>query len=54
MNQPTMSNEQFALWFAAGQGPSSKLLENAEMILQWLNKQQSNSSNVKETTKKSK
>ena len=54
MNQPSMTNEQFALWFAAGQGPSSKLLENADIILQWLNSKQSNSSNVKETTKKPK
>ena len=38
MNQPTMTNEQFALWFAAGQGPSTKLFDNAEAILNWLEK----------------
>jgi hypothetical protein len=38
MNQPTMNNEQFALWFAAGQGPSTKLFDNAEAIYLWLEK----------------
>lgn len=38
MNQPNMTNEQFALWFAAGQGQSGKLFDNAEAIYQWLEK----------------
>ena len=38
MNQPTMSNEQFAIWFATSQGPGHKLLENAQVILNWLEK----------------
>jgi hypothetical protein len=40
MNQPTMTNEQFALWFAASQGPGSKLYENAQSILNWIEKNQ--------------
>lgn len=36
MNQPTMNNEQFALWFASSQGPSHKLFENAQAIFNWL------------------
>lgn len=35
MNLPTMTNEQFALWFAAGQG-ASKLYDNAETVYKWL------------------
>lgn len=35
MNLPTMTNEQFALWFAAGQG-ASKLYDNAEIVYKWL------------------
>lgn len=35
MNLPTMTNEQFALWFAAGQG-ASKLYDNAETVYNWL------------------
>lgn len=38
MNQPSMSNEQFAIWLAASQGSGPKLLENAQNILNWLEK----------------
>jgi hypothetical protein len=38
MNQPTMNNEQFAIWFAASQGMDAKLLDRAQTILDWLNK----------------
>ena len=38
MNQPTMTNEQFALWVALGQGMDSKLFERADTVLNWLNK----------------
>ena len=38
MNQPTMNNEQFALWVALGQGMDSKLFERADAVLTWLNK----------------
>ena len=44
MNQPTMNNEQFALWVALSQGTDSKLFDRAEAILTWLNK------DVKKTT----
>lgn len=38
MNQPTMNNEQFALWVALGQGFDNSLFERADTILKWLNK----------------
>lgn len=38
MNQPTMNNEQFALWVSLGQGMDSGLFERADAILKWLNK----------------
>jgi uncharacterized protein YgfB (UPF0149 family) len=38
MNQPTMNNEQFALWVSLSQGMDSKLFERADDILKWLNK----------------
>jgi hypothetical protein len=38
MNQPTMNNEQFSIWFAASQGMDAKLLDRAQIILDWLNK----------------
>ena len=38
MNQPTMNNEQFALWVALGQGMDSKLFERADAVLNWLEK----------------
>jgi uncharacterized protein YgfB (UPF0149 family) len=40
MNQPTMSNEQFAMWVALGQGMDSKLFERADDILDWLEKKE--------------
>lgn len=38
MNQPQMSNEQFAIWFAASQGIDQKLFDRAQTILNWLEK----------------
>lgn len=38
MNQPTMNNEQFALWVALSSGMDSKLFERADALLTWLNK----------------
>ena len=38
MNQPTMNNEHFALCFASSQGLDAKLLDRAQTILDWLNK----------------
>jgi uncharacterized protein YgfB (UPF0149 family) len=38
MNQPTMNNEQFALWVALGQGADNNLFLRADAILTWLNK----------------
>lgn len=38
MNQPTMNNEQFALWVSLGQGMDSKLFERADAVLNWLEK----------------
>ena len=38
MNQPTMNNEQFALWVALSSGMDSKLFERADTLLKWLNK----------------
>jgi len=38
MNQPTMNNEQFALWVALSSGIDSKLFERADSILTWLDK----------------
>jgi uncharacterized protein YgfB (UPF0149 family) len=38
MNQPTMNNEQFALWVALSQGMDKQLFERADSILNWLEK----------------
>ncbi len=38
MNQPTMNNEQFALWVSLIQGMDSKMYERADTLLTWLNK----------------
>ena len=38
MNQPTMNNEQFALWVALINGTDSKVFERADEILKWLDK----------------
>ncbi len=38
MNQPTMNNEQFALWVALSSGMDSNLFERADTLLKWLNK----------------
>jgi uncharacterized protein YgfB (UPF0149 family) len=38
MNQPTMTNEQFAMWVSLGQGMDSKLFERADAVLNWLDK----------------
>ena len=38
MNQPTMNNEQFALWIALSQGKEEHLFTRADIILKWLNK----------------
>jgi uncharacterized protein YgfB (UPF0149 family) len=38
MNQPTMNNEQFALWVALSQGKEEHLFTRADSILKWLNK----------------
>ena len=38
MNQPTMNNEQFALWVALSQGKEESLFARADSILKWLNK----------------
>jgi uncharacterized protein YgfB (UPF0149 family) len=38
MSQPTMNNEQFALWIALGQGKEEHLFARADTILKWLNK----------------
>lgn len=38
MNQPTMNNEQFALWVALSSGMDSNLFERADTLLSWLNK----------------
>lgn len=38
MNQPTMNNEQFALWLALSQGKEESLFARADSILKWLNK----------------
>jgi len=38
MNQPTMNNEQFALWVSLSSGIDSNLFNRADEILKWLNK----------------
>ncbi len=38
MNIPQMSNEQFAIWFAASQGMDAKFFDRAQTILNWLEK----------------
>lgn len=38
MNQPTMNNEQFALWVSLSQGMDNSLFQRADDILKWLNK----------------
>lgn len=38
MNQPTMTNEQFAIWVALGQGMDHKLFDRAQIILDWIEK----------------
>jgi hypothetical protein len=38
MNQPTMTNEQFAIWVSLGQGMDNKFFERADVILNWLEK----------------
>ena len=38
MNQPTMTNEQFAMWVSLGQVMDSKLFERADAVLNWLEK----------------
>ena len=38
MNQPTMNNEQFALWIALSQGMDVNLFDRADNVLKWLNK----------------
>jgi len=38
MNAPTMTNEQFALWYAPAYPGKGTILEKAEIILDWLDK----------------
>jgi hypothetical protein len=36
MNIPTMTNAQFALWYAPAYPGNGTILERAEFLLQWL------------------
>ena len=38
MNQPTMTNAQFALWYAQGYPGMGTILERADFLLKWLEK----------------
>lgn len=38
MNQPTMTNEQFALWISQGLNINGTPFEKAQKALDWLNK----------------